>query len=271
MISETVIRGRGALATAFAAILLAMAAVAEAQDAAEPAGVVAKTRIYFAGALFSARETYFNVVMAEKLEKAGYSVILPQRDGFQFLRLMLALDKRLPSEDVLPAVQDIIYYLDVGHFIPSCDVILANLDEPVDEGVVVEISYAKLMGKIVIGIRTDIRSPYGESKSPYGGMHFFPAYQCDKVLSFFFAGKSAEQENLQLDNMVKSVDGAVVSLLERRNGAPMPALPEHIVRIQDGAKLLFEGVREINGDGLDVVAGRYKEHKEKLRIKPETK
>ncbi|OPY23467.1 MAG: hypothetical protein A4E27_01488 [Methanobacterium sp. PtaU1.Bin242] len=45
----------------------------------------------------------------------------------------------------------------MGVFIPGSDVILANLNEP-DDGVVVGASYAKLMVKFVIGLRTDVRT-----------------------------------------------------------------------------------------------------------------
>lgn len=105
-----------------------------------------------------------------------FIINFPQRDGFEFGNLMRAFYNKLPSEEISPAVQKIIYLLDMGIFIPKSDIVLAILDEPLDEGMVVEISYAKMIRKLVIGIRTDVRSPYGSILEPLTGMHFFLAY-----------------------------------------------------------------------------------------------
>ena len=117
--------------------------------------------IYLAAALFNGRETYFNSHLVEKLEERGYKTNFPQRDGFEFENLKKAFSNKLPPEQIGSAVQKVIYSLDMGKLVPQSDIVLANLDEPVDEGVVVEVSYAKLFGKFVIGMRTDVKSPYG--------------------------------------------------------------------------------------------------------------
>jgi len=118
-----------------------------------------KIRIYPAAALFSGRETAFNSHLVEGLENAGYKTNFPQRDGYEFGNLSKILSKNMEETKVDTAVQNIIYFLDMGVFLANSDVVLANLDEPLDEGVVVETAYAKMMGKFVIGLRTDVRSP----------------------------------------------------------------------------------------------------------------
>src|SRR3989344_5444522 len=130
--------------------------------------------IYPAAALFNGRETIFNSLLVEGLEKLGYKTNFPQRDGFEFGDLSKTLDGKLLDREINTAAQNIIYYLDMGVFLPKSDVILANFDEPLDEGVIVEASYATLMGKFVIGLRTDVRSPYGSLEDAFRGMHFFP-------------------------------------------------------------------------------------------------
>ncbi|NOQ55654.1 MAG: hypothetical protein GQ477_02490 [Nanohaloarchaea archaeon] len=94
-------------------------------------------QIYFAAALFSGRETYFNIALTNILEDEGYTVKLPQRDGFEFGRLEASLSDLLEPEEVTPALQKIIYFLDMGIFVAESDMVLANLDEPIDEGVAI--------------------------------------------------------------------------------------------------------------------------------------
>ena len=122
--------------------------------------------IYFAAALFSGRETVFNSILTEMFEDEGYKVLLPQRDGFEFSKLCESLQIHLPAQNAAVALQTIIYLLDIGKFVYESDVVVANLDEPVDEGVVVEQVYARCMGVPVISFRTDVRSPYGSLGDP---------------------------------------------------------------------------------------------------------
>ncbi len=79
---------------------------------------------------------------------------------------------------------------------------VANLDEPIDEGMVVEISYAHLIGKPVLGFRTDIRSPYGDKPDPLGGIHFFVAYQCDDFISQYMPSKKSKDADQEMINLV---------------------------------------------------------------------
>ena len=59
---------------------------------------------------------------------------------------------------------------------------IANLDETTDPGVLVEIMFAHMMGKPVLGYRTEARSPYGTLTDYTRGMHFFKFFPLDAFL-----------------------------------------------------------------------------------------
>lgn len=168
-----------------------------------------KYKIYFAAALFSGRETLFNVEIATKLENKGHEVILPQRDGFEFANLAGMLKDELAPHEIPLAVQTIIYLLDIGIFLPQCEIVLANLDEPIDEGVVVEMCYGRMMDKFTIGYRTDVRSPYGSIAEPLRGIHFFPALQCNVFLSHFMSSKSTSEANSEMQQLTNKIIQAI--------------------------------------------------------------
>lgn len=224
--------------------------------------------IYLAAALFNARETYFNSILVEKLGKLGYRTNLPQKDGFEFGNLKDALNGRLPEKEISAAVLDVIYLLDIGVFVKGSDVIIANLDEPMDVGVVVESSYAKLMGKLVIGIRTDVRSPYGTARDIFGGMHHFPAYQCHHFISYYMPSRTTEEREVQMDAMVMKIDETI----RESRIPPQKPIPScvrdnpNFKTVFEGADLLFKGVSDIHShDGLELIVSRYIKNKEKLK------
>jgi len=203
-----------------------------------------KIVIYPAAALFNARETTFNSLLVEALEKRGYKTNFPQRDGFEFGNLNEVLSRKLQQDQVDSAVQDIIYFLDMGIFIPKSDVVLANLDEPLDEGVVVEISYAKLMGKFVIGFRTDVRSPYGTPRDKFGGMHFFPPYQCHKFISHHMLSETPEKRENEMSSLVKKVHQSIqdAGIIHPENIPDYAKNNPEFEKVLDGARLLFGGI-----------------------------
>jgi len=134
--------------------------------------------IYFAAALFNARETVFNYELVERLERRRFFVRLPQRDGFEFGALRKMLSEEVSSRELAAAVEVIIYTLDMGVFLTRSDTVVAVLDEPPDEGVLIEIAFARQLGIPVVGVRTDVRAPFGKVEDPLGGIHFFAAFQC---------------------------------------------------------------------------------------------
>lgn len=227
-----------------------------------------KIIIYPAAALFNGRETNFNSQLVEGLEKIGYKTNFPQRDGFEFGNLTKSLSEKLQENQIGSAVQNVIYLLDMGVFLPKSDVILANLDEPLDEGVVVETSYAKLMGKFVIGLRTDVRSPYGMPTDNFGGMHFFPVYQTDRFISHYMPSKTPKERKNQMNSLVKKID----STIKDANISPQKTIPNYvsnnnpnIQKILDNAWLLFNEIKDLHSKkGLEEITSRYMQNKERL-------
>ncbi len=227
-----------------------------------------RVSIYHAAALFSGRETFFNAALTERLEKRlGYHVILPQRDGYESSQLHQVLADRLPSSHIASAVQSVIYFLDMGLFIPESDVVIANLDEPLDEGVVVEISYARLMGKPVVGFRTDVRSPFGRIEEPLGGLHFFPAYQCNVIINHPMPCNVPDDAWGELERLADRIDAAVRDTGAGFSEKEKPGVESNpgVARVLKGARILFSGIDTIHtSEGLAMVADRYMKNAELL-------
>lgn len=225
-----------------------------------------RIKIYPAASLFNARETFFNIHLTHLLEsKKGYVVHLPQRDGFEFGNLAGVLTKILPQEEVDRAVEFIIYILDIGKFIPESHVVIANLDEPLDSGVDIEECYARMMGKFVIGFRTDVRNPFGPND--YRGMHFFPTYQCNVFISHYMPGKNIRYAENEMKALAERIHCAIqVSKDKFIDGVRKSAMkiPEigSVVLI---AKVLFEDLDDIHSEkSLKKIATRYLANKKLL-------
>jgi len=232
-------------------------------------------KLYSAAAMFSGREALFNAHLVEVLEEKGYSVFSPQRDGFEFESLGSHLRKlNLPAQEVISAVYTIIYLLDIGAMIPKSDVVVANFDEPVDEGMVVEATYARIMGKPVIGFRTDLRTPFGTISDPLRGVHGFPAYQCTDFILHYMPCKNPEEAEAQMQNLADKIDVAIQGTeITRSNIAPEYALINtHILSGMDAADTLFSGIKDIHSEqGLEEIAQRYVKHRNDIeKILPTT-
>ncbi len=229
--------------------------------------------IYPAAALFNARETFFNSALVDRLEHLGYKTNFPQRDGFEFGNLKEAFSGNLPESEISSAVLNVIYFLDMGLLLPTSDVILANLDEPLDEGVVVESSYGKLMGKFIIGIRTDIRTPYGSLEDDYGAMHFFPAYQCHKFISHYMPCRMPLESKMQMDSLAIRIDETIqeTGITHHETITEYARANPNFKLVFEGAEILFDGIHDIHSkEGLETIASRYIENKERLaEIGPE--
>lgn len=122
---------------------------AEVTPVAREAKSDASTTVYFAGPLFCKSELDFNLELVQVLEDAGYTVFLPQRDGF------LAAELEGKSEEELTQM---IFDKDASE-VMKADVLVFNLDGRVpDEGACVELGIAYASGKRCYGIRTDVRT-----------------------------------------------------------------------------------------------------------------
>lgn len=120
-------------------------------------------KIYFAGPLFNEAEKQFNFKLTTDIESLGFSVFLPQRDG---------AERDKPPYDSMPPEERRIamFNLDRDKIIES-DIFLFVLDGRVpDEGACVELGIAysdkfiNNKNKILIGLQTDIRSAFLNSK-----------------------------------------------------------------------------------------------------------
>lgn len=224
--------------------------------------------IYFASPMFNAGELYFNAKITDEFEKRGYKILLPQRDGFIFSELTQAVSKHLEPKLVSRAVQDIIYYLDMGNFVKQCDVVVGNFDEPIDEGIIVEAMFARSLDKLVIGLRTDVRSPYGSLDESYGGLHFFPVYQTDIYLTKYMKSLSLEVMNNEIARLIDRLEAIILENVHKKGG--MLVLSPLVRSVVEGAKLLFDGIDDIHTEkGVSTISKRYVENMDELaKIRP---
>ncbi len=110
------------------------------------------------------------------------------------------------------AVAWIIYLADLAK-LSQGTVCLANLDEPLDPGVLIEIMYAKQLGIPTIGYRCDSRTPYGAPQSWNYGMHFFPLFQCDYFISLANVNTGSVEESEKLmTELVNSINDITINL-----------------------------------------------------------
>lgn len=106
-------------------------------------------RVYFAGPLFPQSEKDFNLKLVRVLEAHGYTVFLPQRDGYE-----AAVLEEKPQEEKAR----MIFEKDLGEVLKS-DILFINLDGRVpDEGACVELGIAYASGKRCYGAKTDTRA-----------------------------------------------------------------------------------------------------------------
>ena len=211
-----------------------------------------KVRLYMASALFNGRETQFNLEMAKQFESRGYKVILPQRDGFEYISLRKAVSKTMPKSDLVKVTRELIYLLDMGVFIPQSDIVVANLDEPLDEGVVVELTYARLMGKPVIGYRTDSRTPFG-GVDGMGGLHSFVGYQCNDLVRQRIAYHDLKQAQTAIKKLADTIESKIKHFpINDSLQLPSYALNNPAIgNLIQGAHLVFSDVHDLHTeDGL---------------------
>lgn len=116
-------------------------------------------RLYFAAPLFSIAERQFNAALAKRLEAAGFSVFLTQRDGAERDRPPYASMTREERRQAM-------FELDTAE-IYACDIFLIVLDGRVpDEGAVFELGVAyahkslQHPAKRLIGLHTDARAAF---------------------------------------------------------------------------------------------------------------
>ena len=106
-------------------------------------------RVYFAGPLFSVGERDYNQKITEILESYGYTVFLPQRDGFLATEL-----EGLTEDEKIKKIFD----KDCEELLKA-DIVFVMLDGRVpDEGACIELGIAYASGKRCYGFKSDARS-----------------------------------------------------------------------------------------------------------------
>ncbi len=120
-------------------------------------------KIYYAGPLFNDAEIDFNLKLTLELEKDGFEVFLPQRDGVESSKPAYA---NLSKEEK----RKIMFATDRNKIIEA-DIFLFILDGRVpDEGACVELGiayYQKFLNskdKMIIGLQTDKRAAFMSAK-----------------------------------------------------------------------------------------------------------
>ena len=106
-------------------------------------------RVYFAAPLFSAGERDYNLKITELLESYGYTVFLPQRDGFLAPEL-----EGLTEEEKTKKI----FNKDCEELLKA-DIVFVLLDGRVpDEGACIELGIAYSNNKRCYGLKSDARS-----------------------------------------------------------------------------------------------------------------
>lgn len=218
-----------------------------------------RIKIYPAASLFNGRETLFNIKLTDLLEsKHGYQANLPQRDGFEFGRLAKVLKTTMSEQEAQQALEIIIYILDIGKFIPESHVVIANLDEPLDPGVDVEQCYASIMGKFVLGFRTNARTPFGSND--YRGMHFFPTYQCRAFVSHNMPGENIRNAEQEIKALAEKID----HIIQAHKNKPRNTVRSSVLNIPEirdvlfAAETLFHNLSNIQSkESLSKITERY--------------
>jgi nucleoside 2-deoxyribosyltransferase len=220
-----------------------------------------KIKIFYAASLFNGRENLFNILLVEKLEELGYSVFSAQRDGFEFSKLNEILKNKLPIDEIDIASSDIIYLLDMGFQLPKCDFVIANMDEPLDSGVDIEQTYARLMGKFVIGLRTDVRSPYGSNHDTWGGMHYFPGYQCDILIKHDMLLNTGKEAMESISLLAQKID-IIIQENSLKTGRKVSFSNPVIAKAVERAQKLFSEISDIHSEeGILEIVKRYSQNK----------
>jgi len=122
-------------------------------------------RIYCAGPLFNRAEQEEMAEIARTLQGAGFSVFLPQRDGFVFADVHREfLRGGYESTEATRMIQQAIFWLDTYEVVSGCQGLVLNMNGRVpDEGAVAEAAMAWMAGKAIVLYKSDSRSLILES------------------------------------------------------------------------------------------------------------
>lgn len=258
-----------------------------------------KKYVYMAAGLFNVETNMVNGYLTKRLEDGfaekaltinGEAVdaqcYLPQRDGFETGKIasFLAHAKTVLNPDgeedggamaagsgKLTAGEVVMYtpyYLDLGYFMSNAVAVIANLDEPIDVGLVVEISYARLCNIPVIGIRTDLRTPLGKP-SEILSINPFVVEQCDCFLWAETPRGNFSDVLAATDKIYEETDKQLRKLIDLADkGNEMRRSANPIFKnIVEGSDFLFSNLKGDfhSKDNMTKIVKNFDEHKDFLR------
>ena len=128
-----------------------------------------RSLVYVAGPLFNKYEKLAQEEIANILESQGFKTFLPQRDGFEGMKIRTTLKSLLEISDkeVAALIDDVIYSLDVYQVVERCGSYVGDMNGAVlDDGTVAELTYAAMAGHPVLFYRDDSRSEFDGWMNP---------------------------------------------------------------------------------------------------------
>jgi nucleoside 2-deoxyribosyltransferase len=124
-------------------------------------------KIYCAGPLFNNKEKEEMQEIAISLERSGYEVFLPQRDGLEFANLFSVYNEMGFSEgDTNLLLSKAIFTLDVFQVLDSHGLVLNINGRVPDEGAMVEAGIAWNAGKKIVIYKNDARTLINGNDNP---------------------------------------------------------------------------------------------------------
>ncbi|GAG10035.1 unnamed protein product [marine sediment metagenome] len=164
---------------------------------------MAKISIYLAGPLFGIADRHHNLLLAQELEKLGYTVILPQKEALKFFNGERFDLKGISKDCKRQSMEN--------------DVVVANIDGPdADSGTALEVGIALSRASIankpkVICIRTDFRTNR-EQEIGINGMFEF----ADRVIYMPAFTSSLKEITEFYKGLAKKIDNAIKELAVRK-------------------------------------------------------
>lgn len=235
--------------------------------------------IYVAAGLFNANTNMFNAYLTKQLEESlDYQCFLPQRDGFETGKMIpffntikdeLGLDENADpkkAEELATAIARYVpYYLDLGYFLSRSVAIVAILDEPIDVGLVVEISYAAICNIPVIGVRTDLRTPLGNMGDTIG-INPFPVEQCDCFIKADTPAGDYDQVMETTDSLTNEIKEKLEEWIPKKKNNMMENENPIFQDLIKGSEMLFWDIGEDRHtrENMLKIAHRFRENKEFL-------
>ena len=206
--------------------------------------------IYVAAGLFNADTNIYNAYLTKTLESLGYTCYLPQRDGFEvanFIKFLNQAKEEFDPKVASKVAHYVPYYLDIGYFMSRSIATVAVLDDPVDIGMVVEISYSKLCNIPVVGVRTDLRSPLGDVADKIG-INPFPVQQCDCYIKASTPTGGYEEIMKETDAILAKVVGVLEKYIPRKKNNMKENENPNIKNIIKGSEILFADIDDFHDE-----------------------